>query len=185
MKVQHFLESMLMSNLKIKLARCALVIPCALPLLSACTSLVEVPPALKPVNEKFAFALSAKGVQIYDCRAAADGKIGWTFVAPEAELFELNGAKAGKHYGGPTWEGNDGSKTVGSVKQRADGATANDIPWLLLNAKATGAGRMASVTSIQRVRTVGGVAPASGCSSATLGALVRVPYTADYYYYFN
>jgi hypothetical protein len=165
---------------KATLARYAVV----LPLLGACSNMVEVPSALKPVNEKFSFALSAKGVQIYDCRAAADGKIGWTFVAPEAELFDSQGVKAGKHYGGPTWEGNDGSKTVGSVKQRSDGATANDIPWLLLNANSTGAaGKMAAVTSIQRVRTVGGVAPAAGCSNTTLGATVRVPYTADYYYF--
>jgi Protein of unknown function (DUF3455) len=92
------------------------------------------------------------GVQTYDCRAAADGKVGWIFVAPEAELFDNQGTKVGKHYGGPTWEGNDGSKTVGSVKQRADAANPNDILWLLLAAKSTGAaGKMAAVTSIQRL----------------------------------
>jgi Protein of unknown function (DUF3455) len=146
---------------------------------------VTVPQNLAPsATEKYAFALPAKGVQIYDCKRAADGKIGWTFVAPEAELFDTSGKLVGKHYGGPTWESNDGSKTVGSVRQRADGKTSNDIPWLLLAAKSTGQnGLMASVTSIQRVNTVGGVAPSNGCSVDSLGAVARIPYTTDYYYF--
>jgi hypothetical protein len=41
------------------------------------------------------------------------------------------------------------------------------------------------VTSIQRVNTVGVVAPAAGCSSAAVGTTVRVHYTADYYFFSN
>jgi hypothetical protein len=137
-----------------------------------------------PANEKYAFVLPAKGVQIYECRVAADGKAAWAFVAPEAELFDTSGKLVGKHYGGPTWESNDGSKTVGTVKQRADAKAANDIPWLLLAAKSTGPnGAMAAVTSIQRVNTVSGVAPADGCVAGKAGMVSRVPYTADYYYF--
>jgi Protein of unknown function (DUF3455) len=146
---------------------------------------VAVPQSLAPsANEKYAFALPAKGVQIYECRIATDGKAAWAFVAPEAELFDTSGKLVGKHYGGPTWESNDGSKTVGSVKQRADAKTANDIPWLLLSAKSTGpTGAMAAVTSIQRLNTVSGVAPADGCVAGKAGTVARVPYTADYYYF--
>jgi Protein of unknown function (DUF3455) len=145
---------------------------------------VAVPQNLAPAaNEKYAFALPAKGVQIYECRMV-DGKAGWAFVAPEAELFDTSGKLVGKHYGGPTWESNDGSKIVGTVKQRADAKTANDIPWLLLSAKSTGPnGAMAAVTSIQRVNTVSGVAPADGCVAGKVGTVARVPYTADYYYF--
>jgi Protein of unknown function (DUF3455) len=144
--------------------------------------LVAVPQNL--AHEKYAFALPAKGVQIYECRIAADGKAAWAFVAPEAELFDTSGKLVGKHYGGPTWESNDGSKTIGTVKQRADAKTANDIPWLLLSAKSTGPnGAMAAVTSIQRVNTVNGVAPADGCGAGKAGTVARVPYTADYYYF--
>ena len=146
---------------------------------------VAVPPILAPTDsEKYAFALPAKGVQIYECRIAADGKAAWVFVAPEAELFDTSGKLVGKHYAGPTWESNDGSKTVGTVKQRADAKTTHDIPWLMLAAKSTGPnGTMASVTSIQRVNTVNGVAPADGCSANKVGSVTRVPYTADYYYF--
>jgi hypothetical protein len=37
------------------------------------------------------------------------------------------------------------------------------------------------VTSIQRVATQGGVAPAGDCAQA--GAKARVPYSADYYFF--
>jgi hypothetical protein len=146
---------------------------------------VAVPQTLAPSDsEKYLFALPAKGVQIYECRSAADGKVGWAFVAPEAELVNTNGKRFGKHYGGPTWESDDGSKTVGTVKQRVDAKTANDIPWLLLSAKSTGPnGVLASVTSIQRVNTVGGVAPLESCNTAKVGSIARVAYTADYYYF--
>jgi hypothetical protein len=33
------------------------------------------------------------------------------------------------------------------------------------------------------VHTTGGIAPDSGCSAAAAGTLVRVPYTADYYFF--
>jgi len=45
--------------------------------------------------------------------------------------------KIGKHYAGPTWESNDGSKVVGEVKARDDGPAPTAIPWLLLSAKST------------------------------------------------
>lgn len=163
-------------------------------LLSACAA--PAPSAGKPVavpanlqvgaDEKLAFIWPAKGVQIYECRAGTDGKPAWAFVAPEAELFNTDGASVGKHYGGPTWEHKDGSKTVGAVKQRADSPSGADkaIPWLLLSAKsAGGAGVLVSITSIQRVNTVGGVAPAGGCAAGDVGKQARVSYTTDYYYF--
>jgi hypothetical protein len=150
---------------------------------STSASRIEVPAALKTAdNERFAFALGATGVQIYECRVQ-DGKAAWAFVAPEADLLE-GGKKAGIHYAGPTWEVG-ASKIVGTVKSRADAPRgAADIPWLLLATKSTGGpGRLAEVTSIQRVKTVGGVAPASGCNDAAAGKRERVPYTADYYFF--
>jgi hypothetical protein len=42
---------------------------------------------------------------------------------------------------------------------------------------------MTNVTSIQRLNTSGGVAPASGCDADHLGAVANVPYTADYFFY--
>jgi hypothetical protein len=67
------------------------------------------------------------------------------------------------------------------VKTRAGAPAADAIPWLLLTARSVGgAGSFAKVTSIQRINTVGGIAPASGCDVHTLGRTARVPYSADY-----
>ena len=150
-----------------------------LPIFAAgCASTIPVPDQLNPgANEALAFVVPAKGVQIYECRAG-----NWAFVAPDAELFDRAGKKIGSHYAGPHWEAADGSKVLGVVKQRADAPDAGDIPWLLLGAKSVGGeGAFSKVTSIQRVATVGGIAPAAGCNEA--GARARVPYTADYYFF--
>ena len=63
-------------------------------------------------------------------------------------------------------------------------ARAATIPWLLLSARSTGPeGSFSKISSIQRVNTAGGVAPAGGCTRATAGKPVRVDYTADYYFF--
>ena len=171
-----------------------LATPLLLPLVASCASLetpaptVDVPAKLRPsANESLAAIVSARGVQIYECRADKDraDQYQWAFVAPEADLFDARGGKIGKHYAGPQWESNDGSKIMGTVKERADAPQADAIPWLLLATKSVGpSGSFGRVTSIQRVNTAGGVAPKDGCARSTLGAIGRVNYTADYYFYF-
>jgi len=162
-----------------------LVVACASPVPP--TSIVQVPDKLRPgPNESLTMIVSAKGVQIYECRARTDhtGGYAWAFVAPEADLFDARGNKTGRHYAGPHWEATDGSKILGTVKERADAPVADAIPWLLLAAKSVGPeGSFSKVTSIQRVNTVGGIAPAPGCSQATAGTPTRVNYTADYYFF--
>jgi len=151
------------------------------------TSTVNVPDKLKPAGtESLSMIVHAKGVQIYECRAKKDqaGGYEWAFVAPEADLYDARGNKTGRHYAGPHWESTDGSKILGTVKERADAPTGDAIPWLLLAAKSVGPdGSFSKVTSIQRVNTVGGVAPAAGCSQAVAGMPARVNYTADYYFF--
>ena len=162
-----------------------LVVACASP--HPQTSMVTVPDKLKPgANESLAMIVPAKGVQIYECRARKDqvGAYEWAFVAPEADLFDARGNKIGRHYAGPHWESTDGSKILGTVKERADAPVADAIPWLLLAAKSVGSeGSFSKVTSIQRVSTVGGVAPKAGCSQAAAGTPARINYTADYYFF--
>jgi uncharacterized protein DUF3455 len=147
----------------------------------------KVPDQLKSgANESLAMIVPAKGVQIYECRARKDqaGAYEWAFVAPEADLFDGHGGRIGRHYAGPHWESTDGSKVLGTVKERADAPVADAIPWLLLAAKSVGpAGAFSKVTSIQRVNTAGGAAPKAGCSQAAAGALARIAYTADYYFF--
>jgi hypothetical protein len=127
----------------------------------------------------------AVGVQIYSCNATATG-FGWGLVAPRANLYDDKGKLIATHFGGPTWQANDGSRVVG---QRVDQAPAdNAIPWLLLSAASTSAGpdgdRLAHTTFIQRIATTGGLAPAAGeCNSATAGDIREIPYTADYYFW--
>lgn len=142
-----------------------------------------VPSTLVPVGETLVGAVTARGVQIYQCRAkpADPSGVEWAFAAPEADLFDEQGRPAGKHYAGPRWEASDGSTIAGTVQASAVAARSDSIPWLLLNARSVGgAGRFAGVTSVQRLDTAGGAAPAAGCTSAALGRTVRVPYAAVY-----
>ena len=154
---------------------------------SALRSAVEVPEKLTPgANESLAMIVPAKGVQIYECRARKDqaGEYEWAFVAPEADLLDARGNRIGRHYAGPRWESNDGSKVLGTMKERADAPVADAIPWLLLVTKSAGPeGSFGKVSSIQRVNTAGGVAPKAGCSQAVAGMSARIGYTADYYFF--
>lgn len=146
-----------------------------------------VPEALKVAPaQKLLLKTSADGFQIYRCSLSSTDatRFEWAFVAPEADLFDGSGKKIGKHYAGPTWELNDGSKVVGEVKARDDGPDAKAIPWLLLAAKSnSGAGVLGRVQSIQRIATVGGKAPASGCTAGQVGQEARAGYKALYYFY--
>jgi len=151
------------------------------------TSRIVVPDTLKPgPHESLAMIVPARGVQIYECRARTTPEVGyaWAFVAPEADLFDAHGDKIGRHYAGPHWESRDGSKVVGTLKERADAPVSGAIPWLLLSTKSVGpAGAFSRVTSVQRVNTAGGAAPPAECSQATTGTSARVDYTADYYFF--
>jgi Protein of unknown function (DUF3455) len=161
-------------------------------LLAACASAPvapSVPDALKPdAPQRVAFVRHARGVQIYRCDAVDGSAFKWTFVAPEAQLFDSAASQTalGTHGAGPFWQGNDGSRVVGKVKARIDAANAAaDIPWLLLTTTAEGpSGQMSPVKSIQRIKTAGGAAPAAGCAAAgDVGKQARVPYTADYVFF--
>ena len=159
-------------------------------MLAACASTPRPQPAAVPENlrvpdgQPFLLRAMARGAQIYTCKpkAAEPAEFEWVLKAPDAELFDQSGAKIGRHYAGPTWESADGSRVVGEVMQRSPAQGA--VPWLLLRAKSNeGAGALASVKYIQRVDTIGGVAPSAGCDAAHAGAEVRVDYSANYDFY--
>jgi hypothetical protein len=165
-----------------------------LPIVTGCSVLAVGPfprtiiPAeiAAPPNQRLELIVAAVGAQIYRCDAKKDapGRFEWVFQAPEARLRDVAGKSFGRHYAGPTWEADDGSKIVGTVQTRIDAPAKTAIPWLRLAAKATGgAGLLANVTSIQRVSTVGGEAPAGGCAEPDQGRILRVDYSADYYFY--
>ena len=154
--------------------------------LSACVGGPTIPDTLNPgANETLAMVVPAKGVQIYECRARKDAAaFEWAFVAPDAELFDARGNRIGHHGAGPTWEANDGSRVVGTLKARADAPASGSIPWLLLSTKGTGpAGSFSKVSSIQRVDTSGGVAPVTPCTPELAGQKARVHYVATYRFF--
>ena len=139
---------------------------------------------LPPANETIKSKVSGVGVQTYMCSSNAAGAFVWTFVAPQANLYNDDGHLIGTHFIGPTWQGNDGSSVVGK-KVAAFAADPSAVPWLLLTAVSHGsqAGRFDDVSSIQRLSTVGGIAPADGCDQTHAGAIAQVPYSAEYVFY--
>lgn len=154
----------------------------------ACPSMPAVGAAgtdLTPAaDQRLGFVLTGVGTQNYLCNATGTG---WTFTGPEADLLDAGGEVVGTHFAsaaGPTrpaWVFADGSAVI---MRRVAGITVDPtaIPWLLLVADsyAGDEGRFHQVTSIQRLSTEGGVAPAAPCAP---GAVARVPYATDYFFY--
>jgi hypothetical protein len=140
----------------------------------------EIPDAIAAPGETLVATIHAQGAQVYECKADVAGKLTWQFREPVATLIE-NGKTVGRHYAGPHWELDDGSIVAAKVAARASGASAQDIPLLKLDVTTRrGSGRLADITTIQRLNTKGGTAEGP-CERA--GAFLSVPYTADYAFY--
>ena len=139
----------------------------------------EVPDAIAAQGQELVATVHAQGAQVYEC-AEESGKLVWKFREPIATLLAA-GKTVGRHYAGPHWEMADGSVVSAKVSGRAPGAGQNDIPLLRLDvASRSGKGQLDQVTTIQRLNTQGGVAEGA-CPKA--GALLSVPYAADYAFY--
>ena len=131
-----------------------------------------------PDGNALTFHGYAIGVQIYRWNGT-----NWVFVAPSATLYADPGyhAQVAIHYAGPTWQSTSGSKVVGI---RLAGCTPNStaIPWLKLGAVSSqGPGVFDGVSFIQRVNTIGGLAPPA--AGTTVGQIANVPYAAEYFFY--
>lgn len=155
--------------------------------LAAVSAFAQVPAEVTPpAGNKAALTLVGVGTLAYECKAVADkpGTFAWTFAGPDAQLLDANKKAVGKYYAGPTWESNDGSKVTGKQLAVSPGA-AGSIPLQLVQAApSTGKGAMNDVTYIQRLKTVGGVAPATpACAAANVGAKTTVGYQADYVFF--
>jgi uncharacterized protein DUF3455 len=144
----------------------------------------QPPPQLQPsANEQLLLQVHAKGDQIYVCKSDA-AQFTWTLKAPDAQLFDKDGKPFGKHFAGPSWEANDGSRVTGKAVANVPSPDADSIPWLLVNIIShDGNGVLSRATTIQRLNTKGGKAPATGCDASHLGQELRVPYSADYLFY--
>ena len=144
----------------------------------------QVPQTLQPpASEQLLLQVHAKGDQVYTCKA--DGaQFSWTLKEPDAHLFDKDGKPFGKHFAGPSWEATDGSRITGKAAANAPSPDTDSIPWLLVKVVShSGAGVLVPVTSLQRINTKGGKAPASGCDATHVGQEIRAPYSADYVFF--
>jgi hypothetical protein len=144
----------------------------------------DIPKELKPPAKQVLILYAhGKGRQIYTCQSAA-GQYVWKLKAPDARLLDASGKQVGRHFAGPSWEANDGSRVIGKLTASVPSSDADSIPWLLLSAKSTGGeGTFSKVKSIQRLNTKGGKAPGTGCDASHDPAETSVSYEADYYFY--
>jgi uncharacterized protein DUF3455 len=146
-------------------------------LVSARAAETPLPDAIAAPGETVVLTVHAEGTQVYECKAGADGKLGWVFREPIATLL-AEGKTVGRHYAGPHWEHVDGSIVGGKVDTSAPGATSADIPWLRLNVIFQhGSGVLTGVTTVQRINTQGGKLDGA-CEKA--GTFRSAPYSADY-----
>lgn len=136
-------------------------------------------------EEEPAFMLSASGTNLFQCmqRADAPNAYSWSFVAPNLTLFE--GARtAGSHSAASRFDSVSDRTSVFTQLRATQPGGADNMPWAKMRAVPAGeSGMFAGVTTIQRVNTSGGVAPANGCDAATAGNETRVNFSADYYFY--
>lgn len=144
----------------------------------------DVPAQLQPpAGEQLLLRVHAKGDQVYTCKTEA-AATAWALKAPDAQLFDKDGKPFGKHFAGPSWEANDGSRVTGKAVANVPSPDADSIPWLLVNIVGhEGNGVLSKATTIQRINTKGGKAPATGCDASHAGQEVRIPYSADYLFY--
>lgn len=158
---------------------------------------LEVPAGHRP----FLIA-RAEGTQNYICLATPTS-IGWSFLGPQATLFDDKGGQILTHYLSPNpsenampraaWQHSRDTSAVwaAAIASSTDASyvAPGAVPWLLLQVVGSQYGpdygdRMTRTTFIQRVNTAGGVAPATGCSlPADVGKRALVPYTTDYVFY--
>ena len=168
----------------------------------------SVPGTLQPPdgNEVF-FIGHAFGTQDYVCAASGSG-VAFVLTTPEAVLFDNPARRVINHFFSPnpveggvvraTWQSTrDSSVFWGKLVKSATFLTDPDfvaqdaIAWLLLSQagvlEGVGGGNTLSVaTFVQRVNTVGGLAPSVGCNSASdIGHTAFVPYEADYVFFTN
>jgi hypothetical protein len=137
-----------------------------------------------PVPAASGLAFTGKGTQIYACQDTTHG-YAWMLNGPDAKLYDASGDVVGRHFFGPQWEANDGSRIKGKllVSSASPGGPAN-APWLVLRAEVEqGDGLFGDISLVTRTDTVGGGTPTSACGPQQKGQTVSVPYSARYTFF--
>ncbi|MCC5900389.1 MAG: DUF3455 domain-containing protein [Halomonas sp.] len=148
-------------------------------------ALAEIPAEVQvPSGNTIALETVGVGAIAYMCETRDDGSMGWVFKGPSAALNDREGNQVGSYYGPPaTWEALDGSKLTATELATAPNGEGN-IPLQLVEANpAEGEGAMAGVSYIQRLDTLGGVAPNVECGADNNGAMAVVTYQSDYIFW--
>jgi Protein of unknown function (DUF3455) len=162
-----------------------------------------VPTALEVPAGNHVFRVGhAVGTQNYVC-VSSDNGVKFVLFTPQATLFNDNQAQTETHYFSPnpfeagtiraTWQDSADTSTVwGAARQTSTDpnfVAPDAIAWVLLQGVGaqngpSGEGVLSRTSYIQRLNTAGGVAPSTGCGSASdIGQQAFVPYTADYFFY--
>ena len=157
---------------------------------------IQVPPGYKPY-----LSAHAIGTQGYVC-VAVGSVYGWAPFGPQATLFNEENQQILTHFlsptpysllPNPTWQHSRDSSVVWgqAIKSSYDPSfvASGAIPWLLLEAVVVGDGptggdKLLPTRFIQRLNTVDGIAPSTGCAGpADIKKRALVPYEADYFFY--
>ena len=147
---------------------------------------IDLPANLPKGNTRVA-TFFAEGVQKYKARikpGSIPETLEWTFVAPQADLYDAMNKFVGTHSAGPNWQLTGGADVIFAQAyappKTAPSPDPSSIDWLLLMPKTgtTPTGIFAPVSYIQRIATKGGKAPAA--LPLTINDTVEVPYTAVY-----
>ncbi len=157
-----------------------------------------------PAGNMVFFQGRGVGTQNYICQPSGTG-FAWTLFTPQATLFSSRAKQLTTHFFSPNplqqgtiraaWQHSKDTSTVWA-QLAPNGSSADPnfvapgaIPWLLLQTAGTqegpGGGDTLTITTyIQRLNTVGGIAPSTGCDQSTdVGRKTFVPYEADYFFY--
>jgi Protein of unknown function (DUF3455) len=168
----------------------------------------SVPDKLHPPEGNEPFLIGhAFGTQDYVCAASGSG-VAFVLTTPEAVLFDNPARRIINHYfsANPfeagtvraTWQSTrDSSAFWGKLSAMATSVSDPEfvapdaIAWVLLSRAGIlegleGGGSLAATTFVQRVNTVGGLAPSFGCLSPDdVNTTAFVPYEADYVFFNN
>jgi hypothetical protein len=163
-------------------------------------------------NEPFLVG-HAVGTQNYVCLPSSSSSSGVAFklFTPQATLFKDNDQDRQliTHFFSPnqnpdplehgkiraTWQDSRDTSTIWAEVKDGDSSTdpkfvaQGAVAWLLLTRVGsqngpTGGDTLTGTTFVQRLNTSGGLAPSTGCASATdVGNQAFMPYTADYFFF--
>ena len=126
--------------------------------LAATQAAAQVPAPIAAPGESVIATFHAQGAQVYECKAAADGKLAWAFREPIATLL-LDGKTVGRHYAGPNWDHVDEQRRHRQgARQRARQERRMISPGSSSRSRhSAAAASFPAPPPIQRINTVGGV----------------------------